>query len=451
MAEPIDPPMVPAQTMPAGSIPAMSGGDLPADAPRLEDVTVGLQQLGQTGLHRYGGFIYEETHPRLAGQRAVKVYQEMSENDAVVGAVLFIIESLCRQVAWRVEEPNEGAGAKEAKRLIEQCLTDMDHTWEELLSEILSMLVYGFAPFEVVYKKRVGPDETDLRFKSDFEDGKIGWRKIAVRAQDSVWRWEFRTDGSLAGFWQQAPPTWVPVFIPVEKMLLFRPKAPRNNPQGRSMLRNANRSWFLLKRLQEIEAIGIERDLSGLPTIQVPPEWLMPSATDDQKALVRHLTELVQQIRRDEREGVVIPAEVVSVAGPNGMLQERKTGISLTLLTTGGRRAIDVGPAIERYENRIAMTLLCEFLFLGTGSTGSFALADSKGRAAGQRPGRDARLHLRDVHPVRHSPAHAAQRREAGGLAEPEARRRAQGGPREAGELHSDHDGSRGADSGRCD
>jgi hypothetical protein len=43
---------------------------------------------------------------------------------------------------------------------------------------------------------------------------------------------------------------------------------------GRSILRNAVRSWWLLKRIQEHEAIGIERDLPGFPDRpQVKQVW----------------------------------------------------------------------------------------------------------------------------------------------------------------------------------
>ena len=61
-----------------------------------------LDVLGQTGLDRASGYVYEEWLPQLSGTRANKVYREMRDNDAVVGAVLLAIESLIREVKWRV-------------------------------------------------------------------------------------------------------------------------------------------------------------------------------------------------------------------------------------------------------------------------------------------------------------------------------------------------------------
>lgn len=52
--------------------------------------------------------------------------------------------------------------------------------------------------------------------------------------------------------------------------MLFRTESVKDNPEGRSILRNAYRSWYFKRRIQEIEAIGIERDLAGLPVIHAP-------------------------------------------------------------------------------------------------------------------------------------------------------------------------------------
>jgi hypothetical protein len=63
------------------------------------------------------------------------------------------------------------------------------------------------------------------------------------------------------------------VFIPIEKMLLFRTTVQRNNPEGRSMLRTAYRPWRNKKRIEEIEGVGIERDLAGLPMARIPGKF----------------------------------------------------------------------------------------------------------------------------------------------------------------------------------
>lgn len=332
--------------------------------------------IGDSGLKRSGGRLYEEQLRKLSGTRAAKIYAEMSQNDPVIGSILFAIEMLCRQVQWSVEPASDNSADAEPAQFLEECMSDMSHSWPDLISEILTMLINGWAYHELVYKYRQGPDSADPSRRSKFTDGKIGWRKIPLRAQESLDRWEFQDDGGIAGMHQTVMYGTNPgnVFIPIEKALLFRTKIIKNSPEGVSVLRTSFRPWFFKKRIEEVEAIGIERDLAGLPVAEVPPELLSPDATTAQKAMVADLKVIVSEIRRDEREGLVVPAEEV----PNGQGGNEKTGFRFRLLNSGGSRQIDVDKTITRYEQRIAMTVLAEFILLGLDKVGSFSLVSSK-------------------------------------------------------------------------
>jgi hypothetical protein len=48
---------------------------------------------GASGLKRSNGIIYEEFLTELIGQRANKIYKEMTDNDPVIGAMLFAVDS----------------------------------------------------------------------------------------------------------------------------------------------------------------------------------------------------------------------------------------------------------------------------------------------------------------------------------------------------------------------
>lgn len=330
--------------------------------------TLDLREIGASGLKRSGGYIQEEWLPQLSGRKALQVYREMKDNDATIGAILYAADMLIRQVDWSVEPAGGSRDDLANAEFLKSAMADMSHTWPEFLSEVMSMLPFGFSVFEVVYKRREG-DVRDPTRRSLYHDGRIGWRKFAIRAQESITEWDFGEDGGLKGFWQQPPPDYRLCYIPIEKALLFRTSSERNNPEGRSILRSAYRSWYMLKRIQEIEAIGIERDLAGLPIIEVPPDLLKPSASPEEKAMVQALLEVVTQVRRDQKEGVVMPAEEIG---------NQKTGFRFRLLSTGGRRQFDTNAIIRRYELNIAMSALTQFLFLGTQGVGSFALASSQ-------------------------------------------------------------------------
>jgi hypothetical protein len=326
-------------------------------------------ELGSTGLNRWAGQVEEEFLPQLKGRRAVQVYREMRDNDPVVGAVVFAVDMLLRQISWRTEPASQDWEDLKAEQLLKDCMEDMSHTWEDLVSEILSMLTFGWSWHEVVYKRRLG-DVRNPQFRSKFNDGLIGWRKMPIRSQDTLVDWIFDDDGGVQALKQQAPPDMETHVIPISKSLLFRTNIHKNNPEGRSILRNAYRPWYFKKRMEEVEGIGIERDLAGLPVAWVPAEMLSPLADEADQQVVAMFKKMVRNVRRDEQEGLVLPLEYDP--------ETKQPLYKFELLNSGGTRAINIDGAITRYEQRIAMTILADFILLGHEQTGSYALSVNK-------------------------------------------------------------------------
>lgn len=325
--------------------------------------------LGQTGLRQFGGYVVDEFLRELRGLNASRVYREMSDNDPIVGAVTFAISMLIRQTKWRVQAVDESAEAEDAQKFVEEVMDDMSVPWSSVITEACSMFTYGFAPMEIIWKKRGGLDAADATTRSKFDDGRIGIRNISLRAQNTIIKWEFDPeDGSVQGMWQQ-PWAGAMVCIPMEKMLLFRTTDEKNNPEGRSVLRNAYRAWYFKKRIEEIEGIGIERDLAGLPVARIPGEYFDPSADAQQKATLQAWQRLVTQVRRDMQEGILIPSDRDASGNPLFDFQ---------LLSTGGTRSFDTSKVIDRYNRAIATSVLADFIFLGQQSVGSFALSSDK-------------------------------------------------------------------------
>jgi hypothetical protein len=333
-----------------------------------------FQEIGSSGLQRTAGFINDEFNVELQGIRGAKVYREMSDNDPVIGAMLYAIERLIIQIDWRVEpfkddKDETTAKDEEVAAFVESCLYDMSESWESTLSNILTFLTYGYAYCEIVYKRRLGADQEDPTKRSQFSDGKIGWRKIALRAQETTWEWVLDAKGGIQGLRQLDPSVGPMVEIPIQKALLFRASSARNNPEGRSILRNAYRSWRFKKSIEEIEAIGMERDLAGMPVAYVPPSMLSSNATPAEVSARTAIEKLVRGIKRNENEGILFPLAYDS---------EGREMYKLTLLNAGGNRQFDTDKIISRYDQRIAMTVLADFILLGHENVGSFALGASK-------------------------------------------------------------------------
>jgi len=144
----------------------------------------------------------------------------------------------------------------------------------------------------------------------------------------------------------------------------------KNSPEGRSLYRNAYRSWFFLKRIQELEAIGIERDMAGMLVFHLPIEYFDEKADDDQKQTVANYQLIAERMRRGEHAALLFPAEDDA---------DGKTGWQARLMQSGGRRPMDTDTIIKRLESRIAITVLGEAVLLGMqGNVGSWSLASSK-------------------------------------------------------------------------
>ncbi|MFO0271387.1 MAG: hypothetical protein ACK53W_12735, partial [Gemmatimonadota bacterium] len=156
--------------------------------------------------------------------------------------------------------------------------------------------------------------------------------------------------------------------------LLFRTTSRKNNPEGRSILRNAYRPWFLLKNIQDIEAVGIERDLAGLPVVSIPTKYLTSNKPED--IAIRNAYErIARDLKFNEQGGLVIPSDTYPNAdkSPSSVRM-----VTVELLSTAGQRAIDTSRVVTRYQQDIARTVLADFILLGQTERGSFALSKNK-------------------------------------------------------------------------
>ena len=318
-------------------------------------------EIGRIGQKRYGGTFYEEFLRELRGKKGIETYREMAENDDKIGAILFAVEMLIRQASWNVEPGGDTPKDKEAAEFVEQCMHDMQDTWTDTISEILSFLTYGWSFHEIVYKRRMGKTR-DQKTRSKYNDGLIGWRKLPIRAQETLYQWEYDDEDNLIAMTQLPPPNYGLITIPMDKAMLFRTKSRKGNPEGRSILRNAYRSWYFKRRIQEYEGIGIERDLAGLPVFTAPEDIAIWDEDDpDMVKLRTGMEAMVQKIRVDELAGIVKPH-----------------GFEFELLNSGGSKQFDTNAIIQRYDTGMAMTVLADFIFLGHQQVGSFALSSDK-------------------------------------------------------------------------
>jgi hypothetical protein len=332
-----------------------------------------MQEIGDSALRRTGGYVREDFLPELLGLQAARTYREMSYNDPVIGAIQFAMKMLISRAEWDVQPADDTPAAQEEGEFVEGMMGDMVMSWGSMIMEALTMLTYGYAPMEVVWKRRGGQNPDKMK-SSKFDDGMIVPAKIALRAQYSITQWEFDEVGNPTWFWQMTETRGM-LKVPLAKCLLFRTTEELNNPLGYSILRNAYRPWLFKNRIEEIEGIGIERDLAGLPVMKIPAAYMADDADQRMRNIYEMCKNLVRGIRRDKEEGVILPSDMQRDG--EGKLTGNP-GFALELLSTGGSRQFDTTKIIDRYDHRIATSTLADFIFLGQQAVGSFALSSDK-------------------------------------------------------------------------
>lgn len=298
--------------------------------------------IGSTGLNDGWGQIQDDFLREWRGREKVKNIDEMLRNSPVVGALRLAIEMPVRDIDWQFVSDQGDDDPR--VQLLNDALDNMSHTWQDHLIDALLMTFYGWSMFTITYE-RVG--------------GRMLWRKFKMLGHDTVQRWLIAPDGGLDGV-QQWPHLW-PSPIPIERMVVYRFRKTRNNPEGESILRPAWVPWYYLKNMQQIEAIGIERNLKGLPVIY-PPFGADMSDGGTDKTIAQ---QMVRNLRTDEQGGVTMPA-------PVGEAPHQQWRLELLSPGTQGN-AVDTDMVISRYEKRILMSALAQFLMLGQDNVGSLA------------------------------------------------------------------------------
>lgn len=324
--------------------------------------------IGRPGIAHDGGRIrHADFELQWRGSNRPRTILRMQE-DPVIGAILHGIEMLIRGVDWTVEPANhkdvDEQAAKDVAEFVEGCLDDMDGFWPgDTLSAMISYIPWGWSVMEMVYKRRGGPAANDPVKRSKFDDGRIGWRSWSIRPQATLESWEFDDAGQAIAMVQVDPQDQRRYTVPLDRCIHIVYSSRANSPEGWTPLRPCYSSWYFKTNIQTIEAIGIERDLAGLPVAYFPDNWTQEDAN------YQYVREMVTSIRNDEQAGVMLPA----VYDEDGNQLMR-----LELLSTGGARSFDTDTVVRRYANEMVTVFLANVMRTGQDGIGALALSETQ-------------------------------------------------------------------------
>lgn len=309
-----------------------------------------LVEVGAEGLEAFYGRVGEAYVSDLQWPAAYTIYNQMRRRDPTLRSMLNAVRLLARQAEWKAEAATDAPGDRKAAEFLQSCLGDMAHTVGDFLDDVLTMMAFGWASFEICYKRREGPRG---RVESLSDDGLVGWRKLAYRRQSSFDTWKFDEAGGFAGWVQRAAPDYREVELPVAKLIHFVSERDGANPEGISLFESAYEPYHYVTNLQILGGIGWQRAFVGLPVFEFDQR---PQDGD-----LSTVQEVGQGLVVDERQYVSVPP-----------------GVKFRLESTQNSGADSLLNTIKYYRSLMLMISLADFIALGSTERGSWALGSDK-------------------------------------------------------------------------
>lgn len=302
----------------------------------------------------------------LSVNNAFQTYREMKLDGVVSGSMSFIKALITKGGFSLKAHPNAGAKEKAITEALNKSLDNLVYDKKQLLSNWCQSLDYGCSLNEMVFKKQgsyfvfdnISPIHLSTVERFEFDGGKLKKLNLNEAENDGlVWDTRINAQPSING----------------DKVLFFRIEPDSDFPLGKSLLYGAYTAWKTKKILQEYEAIGVAKNLSGVLDIKVPSEYITKYFAEPNSDEAIYVANLLTQ------------AEMLHAGKGSYILSASDTnqnGVRLFEITTvGGRDSnaqnYDVGQAIDRYNREIQLSLQTMVLSMGAEGGGSFALSDN--------------------------------------------------------------------------
>ena len=361
---------------PEGALP-VEKALLPQDQPER----FRLGEMGSLGLNVFNGVTQDELKKELNWPNSLNIFKEMSTH-STVNAPLTLYENIISGAVWSFKPPPDPTPEEKRQAdIVNSMLTDMDQSFPETIRDILSSTVFGFSVHEKVFRKRYHSNG------SMYDDGVIGWKKLPIRAQESIQKFIFSEDGNeIIGVKQNLTNLNDPynrfvkrlsseVVLPRSKFLLFRTGKHRGDPFGKSPLRDAYLAWRFLTALEDMEATGVAKDLTGLPVLFLPAQYLAVDAPPEVQAVRQYYENAMRNLQMNQQSAMILPQMI----DPDS----KQPMFKLELLSVDGKKNFDITKIKEYYKSLIFISLFADVLSMGTTTTGSFALGSIKNSLSG--------------------------------------------------------------------
>ena len=339
---------------------------------------ISLGETGFSGLRTTNGVIIEEANRAFRYPQFLKTVNEM-RTDPTVSAALNVYRMMITRVDWTVRPPANGTEVDHKRAaFIESCMSDMEGTWNQFISEVVTYLDYGFSVQEKVFRRRL------KRNGSKFNDGYVGLRKIAPRSQDTIRHWNFSEDGrellsvgqSLRNMENGARYQGLTdnkdgmLTIDRNKFLLFSADSVKGNPEGKSILKSVYLPYKQLTMLKDQLMLGVSKDLAAIPIVSLPPKMMEDNASPEDKLAYLAYQQLVANVANGTQRGIVMP-----------LMYDQDSKLPLfdfKLLEAKGSSKFDLPAIIKQLQADILVALSVDVITASPDMQGTFSIKDTK-------------------------------------------------------------------------
>lgn len=304
-------------------------------------VPIQMAAQGTSGSLIYSGQIREEYLANLMGMEGAKVWDKMRRSESQIAMLLAAICNPIKSADWDVDPFDDSEESVKQAEFIKFCLME-GIDFEAFLHEALTFIAFGFSIFEVVH---------NVVFNNKKFGTYNGLASLGFRGQKTIYSWNVEPKtGKLISVDQWAEgdlKSRVP--MDAQFLVVFSNLKEGDNYEGISALRPMYGPWFRKNLYLKMTAIGVEKYAVGTPIGTAP-------AGKEQSKEMEQFKTLLQNFTSHQSAYLIKPA--------GWEVEIQKNDFDSSKIAE-----------LLRFEN-VEMINACvaNFLALGTGGTGSFAL-----------------------------------------------------------------------------
>ena len=342
--------------------------------------------IGAPGFAAYSGYIttFDDRFDDGTRDALYRSYQQMIRDTAIVAAGINLFMSIVAKEKWFFE-PAEADTDGQFAELAEQILFQGDTSWYQIVRRASLYRFFGFTVHEWIARRGTSdvPEESadqDLITVADLES----------RPYRTIERWDTDPHGRVRGIIQRSPQHQGDIYLPVAKTLYLADKALSDAPHGFGLMRSMVAPARQLTVYEQLEAIGFEGDLRGIPIIRYPKREIEQeigtgiseegSEEGSLKKVLKPLEAFLQAHGKTSSSGLILDSSTYETLDDAG----RPTNIrrwDVEVMRGGATGLNENNMAIARKNRELARIMGVEGLLLGdvSGSgSGGYTLSKDK-------------------------------------------------------------------------